>query len=89
MRSISTAQRSREQQRSSATEHGPLELPLGHALPQIPIGVESDCKGIIDIVERKAYQFVGAKGNVVEEMPVPGNMAEEVILGLRLWEGGG
>ncbi len=42
------------------------------------MGVESDCKGIIDIVNRKAYQFVGSHGNVVEEMAVPDNMSEEV-----------
>lgn len=45
---------------------------------QIPIGVESDLKGIVDLVERKAYQFSGHKGTTVEEIPVPVGLTEEV-----------
>lgn len=48
------------------------------AFLQIPIGVESDCQGIVDVVSRKAYQFVGTKGTVVEEVDIPEHMKEEV-----------
>ncbi len=46
---------------------------------KIPIGIASGCKGIIDLVDRKAYQFVGSLCNMVEEMTLPDNMAEEVM----------
>lgn len=38
---------------------------------QLPIGAESDFEGIIDIIERKAYNFSGDYGRIITEIPVP------------------
>jgi len=54
------------------------KLKINCAAVQIPIGVESDLKGIVDLVERKAYQFSGHKGTTVEEIPVPVGLTEEM-----------
>ena len=37
---------------------------MGHnaAFLQLPIGLESDCKGIIDLVDMKALYFEGPNG---------------------------
>lgn len=52
---------------------------LGHnaAFLQLPIGVESDTKGIVDLIERKALYFEGQFGDVVREDEVPQNMRAE------------
>jgi len=43
-----------------------------NAIPvQIPIGAESEFTGIIDLVERKAYEFEGQMGEKVIEIDVP------------------
>jgi elongation factor G len=38
---------------------------------QIPIGEESQLKGVVDLIKMKAYQFVGEMGNKVEEIEIP------------------
>lgn len=48
------------------------------AFIQLPIGLESDCKGIIDIVEQKAMYFEGDFGLKVREDEVPKDMLSEV-----------
>ncbi|XP_049773061.1 elongation factor G, mitochondrial [Schistocerca cancellata] len=52
---------------------------LGHnaAFLQLPIGVESDTKGIVDLIERKALYFEGQHGEAVREDEVPQNMRAE------------
>jgi len=45
---------------------------------QLPIGAESDFKGVIDLLTKKAYQFTGNFGEKVEEIPIPENMKEKV-----------
>jgi elongation factor G len=48
-----------------------------NAVPiQLPIGKESDFKGIIDLVKQKAYYFKDDLGMIMEEGPVPEDMAE-------------
>lgn len=45
---------------------------------QLPIGAESDFKGIIDIIERKAYVFEGKLGEDIKEIDVPEDMKDKV-----------
>lgn len=47
------------------------------AFIQLPIGVESDCKGIVDLVEEKALYFEGDFGLDVRADQVPKEMAAE------------
>ncbi|MCF7844349.1 MAG: elongation factor G [Kiritimatiellales bacterium] len=45
---------------------------------QLPIGSESDHKGVIDIVGMKAYTFSGKMGEQVDEVEIPSDMADQV-----------
>lgn len=47
------------------------------AFIQLPIGLESDCKGIIDLVEEKAMYFEGDFGLDVRADQIPKDMAAE------------
>ncbi len=53
-----------------------LEEKLGHdpLLLQIPIGLEADFKGIIDLIRFKAYYFEGEKGEEIYEADVPDDL---------------
>ena len=44
---------------------------------QIPIGLEDQFEGIIDLLKMKAYKFEGDKGKDVIEMDIPENYKEE------------
>src|SRR3989344_4214745 len=49
------------------------------AIPlQLPIGLESEFKGLVDLLERKAYEFQGDHGERITEIPIPENMKKEV-----------
>lgn len=52
---------------------------LGHnaAFIQLPIGLENDCKGIIDLVEQKALYFEGECGLEIRSDEIPADMKEE------------
>jgi elongation factor G len=43
----------------------------------MPIGLEENFEGIIDLIKMKAYYFEGEMGNTVIEKEVPENMKEE------------
>ncbi len=45
---------------------------------QLPIGAEADFKGIIDIVEQKAYEYKDDEGKVYDEIEVPADQQEDV-----------
>ena len=45
---------------------------------QLPIGAESEFEGIIDIIERKAYDFEGTMGVDVVEIPVPEELKDKM-----------
>ncbi|MCL4406395.1 MAG: elongation factor G [Patescibacteria group bacterium] len=48
-----------------------------NAMPiQLPIGAESDFKGVIDLILMKAFDFEGEHGEKVVEIPIPENMIE-------------
>src|SRR5437868_11557033 len=55
-----------------------LESKLGlTAIPlQLPIGLESNFTGVIDLIDRQAIHFEGEKGETVRREPIPAPMVE-------------
>ncbi len=55
---------------------GQLRDKLGHnaVMTQIPIGLENDLEGIVDLVVMKAYYFDGEKGEDIREEEIPKNL---------------
>jgi len=53
------------------------KLDLNAVLLQIPIGLEGDLKGVVDLVTMKALYFEGANGEVVKEAEIPAELQEE------------
>jgi len=45
---------------------------------QLPIGAENDLTGVIDLLEKKAFQFDGVNGEHLTEVPIPENMKAKV-----------
>ncbi len=45
---------------------------------QLPIGAEGEFKGVVDIVEEKAYAFEGNMGMDVKEIDVPAELQEQM-----------
>ena len=54
-------------------------LPLTAAVIHLPIGVESNFKGVIDLINKDAYMFDGSTGKVSKAL-VPSEMADDVEL---------
>jgi elongation factor G len=49
-----------------------------NAVPmQIPIGLEGEMKGIVDLVKMKAIYFEGENGEIIREGAIPDNLKEE------------
>ena len=46
-------------------------------LMQLPIGLEADFEGVVDLIEMKAYYFRGDNGEIIEEGPIPAELQEE------------
>ena len=44
---------------------------------QLPIGLEGDHNGVVDLLKMKAYTFTGEKGIEVNEGEIPANMLED------------
>lgn len=51
---------------------------LGHhaAYLQIPIGLESDCSGLVDLIKRKAIYFEGENGETIIEKEIPEHLLD-------------
>ncbi|MFH1188535.1 MAG: elongation factor G [bacterium] len=50
-----------------------------NAIPiQLPIGIEVDFKGVVDLVTGTAYMFKGEKGEQIEEAPIPDALKSQV-----------
>ncbi|MDD3066718.1 MAG: elongation factor G [Candidatus Gracilibacteria bacterium] len=45
---------------------------------QLPIGTESEFKGIIDLIERKAFIYKDEEGKITEEIAIPAEQLESV-----------
>jgi len=53
------------------------KLDLNAVLLQIPIGLEGDLKGVVDLVTMKAMYFEGANGEIIREAEIPADMKDE------------
>ena len=53
-------------------------LGVNAAAVQIPIGVEGELNGLVDIVAQTAYKFDGAHGETVVEVPIPDKLRDQV-----------
>ncbi|MFZ1983876.1 MAG: elongation factor G [Desulfatitalea sp.] len=55
-----------------------LRSKLGHnaVAMQIPIGLEMDHVGIIDLIRMKAYYFNGENGEIIDEQEIPAELRE-------------
>ncbi len=48
-----------------------------NAIPlTLPIGKEADFLGVVDVLEQKAYHFLGENGNDVTEVPIPEDLVD-------------
>ncbi len=50
------------------------KLNLNAAVAQIPIGLEENHVGVVDLIKRRAFYFTGSNGEKVEETDVPEEM---------------
>jgi len=53
------------------------KLDLNAVMLQIPIGLEGDLKGVVDLVTMKAVYFEGENGDVIREADIPAELQEE------------
>ncbi|MEK6198385.1 MAG: elongation factor G [Desulfobacterales bacterium] len=53
------------------------KLDLNAVLLQLPIGLEADLKGVVDLVTMKAIYFEGDNGEVIREAEIPAELQEE------------
>ncbi|MEW6427204.1 MAG: elongation factor G [Thermodesulfobacteriota bacterium] len=53
------------------------KLDLNAVLLQIPIGLEGDLQGVIDLITMKAVYFDGANGETIREEEIPAHLLEE------------
>jgi elongation factor G len=54
------------------------QLKLNAAAVQIPVGLEGEHRGVVDLLEQKAYFFDGDKGEKVIEQDIPAELMELV-----------
>ncbi|HEY3449872.1 MAG TPA: elongation factor G [Myxococcales bacterium] len=56
-----------------------LREKLGHnpVLLQLPIGLEDKFEGVVDLIEMKAFRFLGANGENIVEGEIPAEMAAQ------------
>lgn len=52
------------------------QLKLNAAAVQIPIGLEGDHEGVVDLIEGKAYTFQGEKGENMVEVDIPSGVED-------------
>ncbi|MEQ1566327.1 MAG: elongation factor G [Myxococcota bacterium] len=54
------------------------KLRLNAYMVQMPIGIEDKLKGLVDLVELRAFVFEGDNGEIITEVPIPDDMKEDV-----------
>ncbi|KAL3228454.1 Elongation factor G, mitochondrial [Nakaseomyces bracarensis] len=54
------------------------KLKLPAAALQVPIGAESELKGVVDLIDMKAYYNKGDNGEIIEEGEIPADLKELV-----------
>lgn len=55
------------------------KLDLNAHMMQLPIGLESDFQGVIDLITMKAIYFDGENGEILREEDIPAAMADEAM----------
>ncbi|MEJ2032441.1 MAG: elongation factor G [Deltaproteobacteria bacterium] len=53
------------------------KLGLNAVMLQIPIGLEGDLKGVVDLVSMKALYFEGENGETIHEVEIPDSLRDE------------
>jgi elongation factor G len=53
------------------------KLRLNAYLVQLPIGLEDRLKGMVDLVEMRAFVFEGENGEIINEVPIPDDMKDD------------
>jgi elongation factor G len=53
------------------------KLALNAVLLQLPIGLEGDLKGVVDLITMKGLYFEGENGEIIREDEIPAHMREE------------
>jgi elongation factor G len=53
------------------------KLGLNAVMMQLPIGLEGDLQGVVDLITMKAVYFDGANGEIVREDAIPAHLQEE------------
>ncbi|MDA8163934.1 MAG: elongation factor G [Desulfobacteraceae bacterium] len=53
------------------------KLGLNAVMLQIPIGLEGDLQGVVDLVSMKALYFEGDNGQIIREEAIPANLQDE------------
>ncbi|MEJ2691141.1 MAG: elongation factor G, partial [Deltaproteobacteria bacterium] len=53
------------------------KLDLNAVMLQLPIGLEGDLKGLVDLITMKAVYFDGANGEILREEEIPAHLKEE------------
>ena len=53
------------------------KLKLNSVMMQIPIGLEHEFQGMVDLITLKAFYFDGENGDVIREEPIPAHLVEE------------
>jgi elongation factor G len=54
------------------------KLGLNAIMMQVPIGLEADLKGVVDLVKMKAIYFEGDNGEIIREDEIPAELQDEV-----------
>ncbi|MFA5947344.1 MAG: elongation factor G [Candidatus Gracilibacteria bacterium] len=44
---------------------------------QLPIGIENEFRGVVDLVQETAYEFSGKNGEIITEIPIPEDLKEK------------
>lgn len=55
------------------------KLGLNAVMMQIPIGLEGDLEGVIDLVKMKAFYFDGENGEKIREEEIPAHLLDEAM----------
>ncbi|MBC8318848.1 MAG: elongation factor G [Desulfobulbaceae bacterium] len=53
------------------------KLGLNAIMMQVPIGLEGDLQGVVDLVKMKAIYFDGDNGEIIREADIPDNLRDE------------
>jgi len=59
------------------TEQLREKLRLNACMVQLPIGIEDNLQGVVDLVQMKSFIFSGPSGEVITEGEIPADMLEE------------